>query len=57
MAFALLHPDEHPLGIDIADMERGDLGNAQTGAISGHQSGAEADRMDVLEELVDLGGA
>src|SRR5271169_5070886 len=31
-AFALLDPQQHALGVDIADLERDDLGDAQPGA-------------------------
>jgi hypothetical protein len=31
-ALALLDPQQHALGIDIADLERDDLGDAQPGA-------------------------
>src|SRR5271166_6295759 len=34
-AFALLHADDHPLAVDIGDLERNHLGGAQAGAI-GH---------------------
>ena len=36
-AFALLDPEQHALGIDVADLERDDLGDAQSGAIRSGQ--------------------
>src|SRR6267378_4036245 len=34
-AFALLHADDHPLAVDVGDLERDDFGGAQAGAV-GH---------------------
>jgi hypothetical protein len=34
-ALALLDPQQHALGIDIADLERDDLGDAQSSAVCG----------------------
>jgi hypothetical protein len=32
---ALLDPQKHALGVDVADPERDNLGDAQTGAVGG----------------------
>ena len=50
-AFALSYPDEHASGIDIADLQGHDLGNAQAGSIGGHQRGPIPNGRDMLEEL------
>ncbi len=36
-AFALLDPQQHAFGVDIADLERDHLGDAQPGAVGGAQ--------------------
>src|SRR3954452_17813962 len=38
-SLALLDPEQHALGIDVADLERHDLGDAQARAIGGTQGG------------------
>ena len=51
LAFALPDPDQHALGIDIAHVQGHHLGDAQAGAVGGHQRGAIANGRDMLEEL------
>src|SRR5215475_5180881 len=34
-ALALLDPQQHALGVDVAGLERDDLGDAQSGAVGG----------------------
>src|SRR5712692_6983837 len=36
-SFALLNPQQHALGVDIADLERDHLGDAQPGAVGGSE--------------------
>src|SRR5207253_3632349 len=36
-ALALLDPQQHALGVDVADLERDDLGDAQSGAVGGSE--------------------
>src|SRR5882672_12408668 len=36
-SFALLNPQQHALGVDIADLERDLLGDAQPGAVGGSE--------------------
>ena len=57
LAFALPYADEHAPGIDVAHLQRHDLGDAQAGSIGGHQRGAIANGADVLEKLIYLGCA
>ena len=57
LAFGLSKPDQLALGIDIAHLQGHDLGDAQAGAIGGHQRGAIANGADMLEELVYFGRA
>ena len=51
------HPDEHAFRIDIADLQRHDLGDAQAGSVGGHQSGAITNGADMLEKLGNFDGA
>jgi hypothetical protein len=36
-SFALLDPQQHALGVDVADLERDHLGDAQPGAVGGSE--------------------
>jgi hypothetical protein len=52
--FALFDADQFAFRVDVAHLERDGFGNAQPGAITGHQCGAVPEAGDVLEELGDL---
>jgi hypothetical protein len=48
----LSNPDQLALRIDIAHLQGHHLGDAQAGAVGGHQRGAIADGADMREELL-----
>ena len=42
-ALALLNAEQHPLAVDIGDLQVGDLGNAQAGTIGDAERGLVLD--------------
>src|SRR4051794_19845562 len=56
-SLALLDPEQHAPGIDVADFERHDLRNAQAGAIAGTQGGFVLRSRRCLQKARNLLGA
>jgi hypothetical protein len=54
LTFALLHPDEHALAVDIGSFQRDGLRDAQPGAVADGEDGAMLDTLYAVQKLQDL---
>ena len=53
-ALAPANVDEHALTVDVRGMQRAGLGDAQPGAVRGHQDRAVFDGVDLPEQMLDF---
>jgi hypothetical protein len=57
VAFALGHPDHHPLVVERAGLQANGFGDAQTGGVAGLQDRLVFDVFDAAEEMENLRSA
>jgi hypothetical protein len=53
-SFAALNVDDHPLAVDIADLQVGQFGAAESGCVSGHQQHAVKRCVRPVDQLRDF---